>query len=100
MLGFFREQVLGPLLYRRAGRDQRGVRRLEGHGLDKSGKLIATIARHDPSSVREAIKASIALYLYLRADDPLLKPTKGMPELLGDFIDRAGLPAHDAKPGV
>lgn len=36
MLGFFREQVLGPLLYRRAGKNQRGVRRLEALRLDVS----------------------------------------------------------------
>lgn len=29
MLAFFREQVLGPMLYRRASLPQRGVRRIE-----------------------------------------------------------------------
>ncbi|WP_186420166.1 nucleotidyltransferase domain-containing protein [Bosea sp. CS1GBMeth4] len=98
MLGFFREQVLGPLLYRRTGRDQRGVRRLEALGLDTSDKMAATVARHEAASVADAIKASIDCYLDLRADDPMLKPTRGMPELLYDFIDRAVLPSGGAAP--
>jgi len=93
MLGFFREQVLGPLFYRRTGRDQRGVRRFEALGLDTSDKMAATVARHEAASVRDAIEASIDCYLDLRADDPLLKPTRGMPELLLDFINHAELPS-------
>lgn len=89
MLGFFREQVLGPLFYRRAGKNQRGVRRMETLGLDKQGKLTATVARHDASSVKKAIEASIDIYLDLRSDDPLLQPTKSMPEVLRDFIQHA-----------
>ena len=97
MLGFFREQILGPLLCRRAGRNQRGVRRLEAFGLDGHGRLAATIARHEASSVRNAIEAAIELYLDLRADDPPLKPTRGMPKLLRDLIDD-GLPtSREAK---
>lgn len=89
MLGFFREQVLGPLLYRRAGKDQRGVRRLETLRLDEEGRLAATVARHDALSVRDAIKASVDIYLDLRADDPSLNATRKMPELLYDFIEDA-----------
>jgi hypothetical protein len=89
MLGFFREQVLGPLFYRRAGKNQRGVRRLEGLRLDEHGRLAATMAQHDASSIRMAIEASIDIYLDLRSDDPLLQPTKTMPGLLRDFIQRA-----------
>ena len=86
MLGFFREQVLGPLFYRRAGKNQRGVRRLEALRLDEHGKLAATMAQHDASSVRKAIEACIDIYLDLRSDDPLLQPTKAMPGLLHDLI--------------
>lgn len=88
MLGFFREQILGPMLYRRAGRSQRGVRRLESLGLDAQGQLTATVARHEAASVGTAIKACIDLYLHLRADDPLLKPTRGMPDLLSNLLER------------
>lgn len=93
MLGFFREQVLGPLICRRAGRNQRGVRRLEAYGLDEQGRLAATIARHEASSVRDAIEAAIAFYLDLRADDPPPRPTRSMPELLRGLIDH-GVPAN------
>lgn len=89
MLGFFREQVLGPLLYRRAGKDQRGVRRLETLRLDEERRLATTIALHDALSVRDAIKASASIYLDLRADDPSLEPTTHMPGLLYDLIERA-----------
>lgn len=95
MLAFFREQVLGPLLHRRSGQSQRGVRRLEAMGLDGQARLAATIACHDAGSVRDAITAAIDCYLELRADDPPSKPTSGMPELLVDLIDR-GEPSHAA----
>lgn len=89
MLGFFREQVLGPLFYRRAGRNQRGVRRLESLRLDKHGRLAATVAQHDASSIRMAIEVCIDIYLDLRSDDPPVQPTNMMPELLLDFVRNA-----------
>ncbi|MCM8735411.1 hypothetical protein M5E06_14695 [Azospirillum sp. A1-3] len=88
MLGFFREQVLGPLFHRRAGKNQRGVRRLELLRLDEHERLATTLARHDVASVRDAIEACIDLYVDLRADDPALKKTRLMPDLLRDFIGR------------
>lgn len=98
MLGFFREQVLGPLLYRRAGKNQRGVRRLEALRLDEQGKLAATVARHDASSVKDAIEASIDYYLDLRSDDPSLQTTRMMPELLRCFMENGASSA--ARPSV
>ena len=89
MLGFIREQVLGPLFYRRAGRNQRGVRRLESLRLDKHGRLAATVAQHDASSIRMAIEVCIDIYLDLRSDDPPVQPTNMMPELLLDFVRNA-----------
>jgi predicted nucleotidyltransferase len=93
MLAFFREQVLGPLLHRRAGKNQRGVRRLETLPLDEHGMLAATVAANDASSVQRAIEACIDIYMDLRSDDPPLHPTKGMPGLLLDFIDKATSPS-------
>ncbi len=90
MLGFFREQVLGPLICRRAGKDQRGVRRLEMLEHDVAGKLSATVARHDKASVKSALRAAIALYLDLRADDPGLTPTRDMPQLLNEMLEQVG----------
>jgi predicted nucleotidyltransferase len=86
MLAFFRDQVLGPMLHRRAGRPQRGVRRVEAFGLDQAGQLAATIARHDLASVRASLVASIELYLELRADDPPQSEVKGMPQALLKFL--------------
>lgn len=88
MLAFFREQVLGPLLYRRAGKNQRGVRRIETLGLDKQGMLAATMATNDAASVKSAIGACIAIYMDLRSDEPPSQPTEAMPELLRDLIDK------------
>lgn len=70
MLGFFREQVLGPMLHRRAGRPQRGIRRVELLGLDPAELLRGTLAAHDAGSVAAALRAAMAAYLALRADAP------------------------------
>lgn len=86
MLAFFREQVLGPLLHRRARRPQRGVRRIEAFDLDATGRLAATIAHHDLAAVKAALIAAIDLYLDLRADDPPQNAVEGMPERLLAFI--------------
>lgn len=81
-LGFVREQILGPMLHRRAGRDQRGLRRIEQHGVDRDGRLPATLAEPTPRSLHAAILASIALYLELRADVPPDRMSTAMPDAL------------------
>jgi hypothetical protein len=86
MLAFFRDQVLGPMLHRRAGRAQRGVRRIEAHRLDETGQLAATVARPDAGSVKASLVAAIDLYLQLRADEPPRWEVKGMPQALYDFL--------------
>lgn len=86
MLGFFREQVLGPLLHRRAGLPQRGVRRIESMSQQASEQLAATVATHDPTSVRAALLAAIALYVELRQDDPPQGPVSEMPQALIEYI--------------
>jgi predicted nucleotidyltransferase len=86
MLAFFRDQVLGPMLHRRAGRPQRGVRRVEAYGLDETEQLAATVARHELGSVKAALVAAIELYLKLRADEPPRSQVQGMPQALFDFL--------------
>ena len=86
MLAFFREQVLGPLLCRRARLNQRGVRRVEALGLDPDGRLTATLSLHDAATVRSTILTAIDLYLDLRDDEPPMQPTAGMPALLWEFM--------------
>ncbi|MDI9237402.1 nucleotidyltransferase domain-containing protein [Lysobacter sp. LF1] len=90
MLAFFRDQVLGPMLHRRASRPQRGVRRAEALGMDDDGRLSATVASHDTASVRGAILAAAALYLDLRADAVPERITPRMPQVLIDYIDGSG----------
>ncbi len=86
MLGFFREQVLGAMLHRRAGRPQRGLRRVEVHGLDPDGLLKSTIAGHDAAAIRAALLASADAYLTLRADAPPSRPVALMPEALREYL--------------
>ncbi|EAP91617.1 putative plasmid-related protein [Oceanicaulis sp. HTCC2633] len=86
MLGFFREQVLGPMLARRLGWPERGVRKLD----DAPGAeaLKATLAEADPDAVRNALKAAVTAYLDLRSDAPPAHPAPGMPDALLGFLDR------------
>ncbi|WP_210528334.1 hypothetical protein [Rubellimicrobium arenae] len=93
MLAFFREQVLGPMLHRRAGLPQRGMRRIEALGLDGDNRLSDTVARHEAAMVRDGLLAAARLYLDLRSDDPPSVTTPGMPGALEDFIASFGQPA-------
>jgi len=87
MLAFFRDQVLGPMLHRRAGRAQRGLRRMETWD-DAAIQLLArTVAVHDAGSVRDALSAAAEIYLDLRDDEPPGEVTSGMPELLLAYLE-------------
>jgi hypothetical protein len=86
ILGFFREQVLGPMLHRRAGRPQRGVRRIEMATGPASEQLVRTVPVHEKTSVRSALLAAIALYIELREDDPPRDRVRSMPEALQRYI--------------
>lgn len=98
MLSWFRDQVLGPMLHRRAGLPQRGVRRIEQLDLDPDGGLAATVAGHDAAAVRAAIGAAIRLYLALRREAPPERPVRGMPEALEPLLGGHG-PAVTAPAG-
>ncbi len=64
MLTFFREQVLGPMIAKIAGRNQRGVRHLE-KDVHISGLLIRTTAVLDRDALLDAYAVSLDLYLHL-----------------------------------
>jgi predicted nucleotidyltransferase len=85
MLAFFREQILGPMFHRWAGRPQRGVRRIE---LDAhaTAALAETVPALDRGAALRALEKSIALYLELRQIDPPPATTSHMPESLRDYI--------------
>lgn len=89
MLAFFREQILGPMLHRNAGRRQRGVRRIESH--EATAALSATLAGHDQAAIRAALAASAALYLRLRQTAPPARPVAQMPQALSTLLDGGGL---------
>jgi hypothetical protein len=103
MLGFFRSEVLGPLLYRRAGLPQRGVRRLEARGIDHRERLASTVATHDAPSVRAALLNAADIYLELRADAPPDDPIWCMPaeliQLLGPEC-ASERPAHLSRRSI
>ena len=86
MLAFFREQVLGPMLHRRAQHPQRGVRRIEQHDLDPDGRLAATVSLAERDALRAALHAAIDLYMTLREDQPPQSSTPRMPKALLDYL--------------
>lgn len=70
MLSFMREQVLGPMIARRAGKDQRGVRRIEQIDPEMAKRMESTISDYSRAECAAAIRATIELYRELRGDDP------------------------------
>lgn len=86
-LGFFREQVLGPMLHRRAGRSQRGVRRIETLDALAVERLARTIPACDAASVRNAFLAAADLYVDLRNDELPHETVGHMPQALQHYLD-------------
>jgi hypothetical protein len=91
-LDFFRDQVLGAMLQRNAGRPPRGVRRVE-EVEGASDRLAPTLPGTDRGSIARAVKRSATLYAELRQPDPPATPVAQMPALLLDFIDGRRPPA-------
>lgn len=85
MLAFLRDQVLGPMMHRRLGRNQRGVRRLES--LDHMAPLLPTVAAHDRTAIERALQAAAELYVDLRSDEPPEEPTANMPALFHRYLN-------------
>lgn len=67
MLAYLREQVLGPLIARARGRDQRGLRRIDLVEDDWSQALRATLAGAERIELAAALAAAAQLYRQLRA---------------------------------
>lgn len=86
MLAFFRDQVLGPMLHRRAGRPQRGVRRIELLEGSSADALAATLPAWDRPSVQRALIAAAEMYLALRQDEPPQSVVAHMPQALFDYL--------------
>lgn len=69
MLSYLRAWVLGPMLANSVGRPQRGLRRIEAIP-QAAERLAATVAIADVASVRDALLASLDLYVELRRRNP------------------------------
>lgn len=87
MLGFFREQVLGPMLHRRSGRPQRGVRRIESLDGPAVERLAGTVPVFERGAVRDAYLVAVDLYLDLRADEPPRQMVRSMPAAIRAYLD-------------
>jgi len=87
-LEFFRDVVLGPMLWRNAGERPRGLRRIEGLPGARE-RLMPTMAAYDRAAIVEALRRNIALYMELRVVHPPSRPVAHMPQVLLDFIDAA-----------
>jgi hypothetical protein len=84
-IGFFNEQVLGPMLQRRNGAPQRGLRKLEQTGIGEA--LAPLVAAYSAEDASRSLKAAAGLYLDLRADAPPERPVSGMPESLLPWLE-------------
>ena len=65
-LAFVRVRVLGPLVLLHAGAQPNGVRRVEQKAAARVPAFRATLSLHDPTSCRDALVATVALYTELR----------------------------------
>ncbi|KAN0003071.1 hypothetical protein ACTFIZ_009236 [Dictyostelium cf. discoideum] len=89
MLSWIRDQVLGPMSYRRVGGlNQRGVRKLELISEPISILLKTTIpSKIDKSSLLESCNNCITIYLNFRNDFPPNNIIKNMPSNLNKILN-------------
>jgi predicted nucleotidyltransferase len=89
-LGFLadvRKLVLGPLLARRHGRDQREVRRIEALDPEFAARMRATVSGLDRDEAWAALDAAMALYVDLRADTPPPTPHANAERVVRAWIE-------------
>ncbi|KAN0018222.1 hypothetical protein ACTFIU_010836 [Dictyostelium citrinum] len=84
MLSWIRDQVLGPMHYRRIGLNQRGVRKLEKLISEPNLNLLKTTipSNVNKSLLLESCNNCINIYLNLRNDSPPNNIIKNMPSNL------------------
>lgn len=66
-LALIRQAILGPMICRNHGRDQRGVRRIEEFAPELALALRGTLCGHERSDVLRALNGAVEQYLQLRA---------------------------------
>ncbi|HYL57299.1 MAG TPA: hypothetical protein VEU51_00410 [Candidatus Acidoferrales bacterium] len=69
-LSDIRSYVLGPMIARRRGAEQRGVRRIETVAPELAPRLSPTLGANSRAECARAIRETIELYRELRADSP------------------------------
>jgi predicted nucleotidyltransferase len=69
-LAFLRARVLSPMALVQLGLRPSGVRRIEQTAPQLATRLAATVAAREPSDIRRAVHAAIAVYRELRAQVP------------------------------
>jgi predicted nucleotidyltransferase len=86
-IGWLRERVLGPLLARRAGVRQRGLRHIEA--LEGAEALLEpTVSGLGPATLWSGLKAVAEAYRTLRADQPPAVLRTEAERRVMDYIDR------------
>lgn len=73
-IAFLRRVVLGPIIAQRHGFQSNGVRRLEQIAPDLVPALAATVGDHTPRGCAAALRAAVALYQRLRAENADIIP--------------------------
>jgi predicted nucleotidyltransferase len=91
MLAFVRGQVLGPMLARKAGQRQRGVRWLEFEAPADVPELTQTIARYERGDCWRALLATVELYRKYRRDHHPLNLRPETERAVLDYIAGARL---------
>jgi hypothetical protein len=94
-----RAWVLGPMIARRHGTEQRGVRRIETVAPVLAPRLSATLGADSQSECARAIRETIELYRELRADLPPRNRNADGETVVVEFVE-ATLARARATPGT
>jgi hypothetical protein len=86
-LSDIRSYVLGPMIARRCGAEQRGVRRIETVAPDLAPRLSPTLGANSRSECARAIRQTIELYRELRADSPPRNRNAGGETVVVEFVE-------------
>jgi hypothetical protein len=86
MVGFLRQQILGPMSSRNSGRDQRGVRRVEQLAPEFARALGETLCRHDSADVLRAFTRTMELYRQMRAAHPPANAREEREQAVVDYL--------------
>ena len=92
-LGLIRVQILGPMVSRHAGINQRGLRRIDAVTPALSERLAATVPCHGPEECAHALREAVELYRELRVDTTPVNRKPAAEESVIDFLESAAFSA-------